>query len=112
MCLGVKSFALAMNLEFRNLGWLEWRWLGGIYSLQPLPSRWLFLLAMGTPDIHCSVFGTRHVSMSVGVWSGLTVGVVAPDSLVPHRTCPVTSDFDALTSVVHCSPLFTFAVDR
>jgi hypothetical protein len=22
----------------------------GIYSLQPLPSRWLFLLAMGTPD--------------------------------------------------------------
>jgi hypothetical protein len=85
---------------------------GGIYSLQPLPSCWLFLLAMGTPDIHCSVFGTRHVSMSVGVWSGLTVGVVAPDSLVPHRTCPVTSDFDALTSVVHCSPLFTFAVDR
>jgi hypothetical protein len=24
---------------------------GDIYSLQPLPSRWLFLLAMGTPDI-------------------------------------------------------------
>ena len=23
---------------------------GGIYSLQPLPSRWLALLAMGTPD--------------------------------------------------------------
>ena len=22
----------------------------GIYILQPLPSRWLFLLAMGTPD--------------------------------------------------------------
>jgi hypothetical protein len=26
------------------------RWLGGIYSLQPFPSRWLVLLAMGTPD--------------------------------------------------------------
>jgi hypothetical protein len=37
---------------------------GGIYSLQPLPSRWMFLLAMVTPDspvvhrtdiIHCPV---------------------------------------------------------
>jgi hypothetical protein len=40
---------------------------GGIYSLQPLPSRWLFLLAMGTPDnsvahrtvtVHCPVRAT------------------------------------------------------
>jgi hypothetical protein len=23
---------------------------GGVYSLQLLPSRWLFLLSMGTPD--------------------------------------------------------------
>jgi hypothetical protein len=39
---------------------------GGIYSLQPLPSRWLSLLAMGTPDspmahrigtVHCPVCG-------------------------------------------------------
>jgi hypothetical protein len=43
--------------------------------------------------------------------SDLTVGVVAPDSPVPHRTCPVTSDFAALTSAAHCSSLFTFAVD-
>jgi hypothetical protein len=37
---------------------------GGIYSLQPLPSRWLTLLVMGTPDspmvhrtsiVHCPV---------------------------------------------------------
>jgi hypothetical protein len=37
---------------------------GGIYSLQPLPSRWLSLLAMGTPNspvahrtvtVHCLV---------------------------------------------------------
>jgi hypothetical protein len=83
--------------------------LGGIYSLQPLPSRWLFLLAMGTPDRHYSLSGVRHVSTPIGVWSDLTVGVVAPDSLVPHRTCPVTSDFAALTSAAHCSSLFTFA---
>jgi hypothetical protein len=42
----------------------------------------------------------------------LTVGAVAPDNPVPHRTCPVTSDFAALTSTAHCSSLFTFAVDR
>jgi hypothetical protein len=49
---------------------------GGIYSLQPLPSRWLVLLGMGTPDspvvhqtgiVHLS--GARHVSTPVGVWS-------------------------------------------
>jgi hypothetical protein len=38
--------------------------------------------------------------------------VVALDSPVPHRICPVTSDFCALTSAVHYSLLFTFAVDH
>jgi hypothetical protein len=28
MCLGVNAFALVLNVEFRKLGWLEWRWLG------------------------------------------------------------------------------------
>ena len=65
----------------------------GIYSLQSLPSRWLFLLAMGTPDRHCSLSDARHVSTPVGVWSESTVGAVAPDSSVPYQTCPVTSDF-------------------
>jgi hypothetical protein len=50
---------------------------GGIYSLQLLPNRWLFLLAMGTPDspvahrtdtVHCSV---RAMSARpLGFWSG------------------------------------------
>jgi hypothetical protein len=40
---------------------------GGIYSLQPLPIRWLSLLSMGTPDspvvhqtriVHCPVHAT------------------------------------------------------
>jgi hypothetical protein len=46
---------------------------GGIYSLQPLPSHWLFLLSIGAPDSpvvhrtwHCSVSGVCHVSYSLG----------------------------------------------
>jgi hypothetical protein len=46
---------------------------GGIYSLQPLPSRWLTLLLMGTPDspvvhrtLQCSLFGACHVSRPLG----------------------------------------------
>jgi hypothetical protein len=56
---------------------------GGIYSRQPLPSRWLFLLVMGTPDSpvahrtwYCSLSVARHVSTPVGVWSELTVGTL------------------------------------
>jgi hypothetical protein len=50
-----------------------WR---GIYSLHLLPTRWLFLLVMGTPDSHCSLSGACHVSTPVGVWSELTVGTL------------------------------------
>jgi hypothetical protein len=48
---------------------------GGIYSIQPLPSRWLFLLSMGTSDssmvhrtgtIHCSVRTTSARSLGFG----------------------------------------------
>jgi hypothetical protein len=63
---------------------------------------------MGTMDRYCSLSGACHVSTPVGVWSDLTVGTAAPDSLVLHRTRPVCSDFAALTSAVHCSQLFTF----
>jgi hypothetical protein len=61
---------------------------GGIYNFQPLPSRWLFLLAMGTPDRHCSLSGVRHVQHAlwglelVNCWSRCPVA--APDRLVPH----------------------------
>jgi hypothetical protein len=34
--------------------------------------------------------------------------VAAPDSPVPHQTCPVCSNFSALSSAVHWSSLFTF----
>jgi hypothetical protein len=69
---------------------------GGIYSLQPLPSRWLFLLAMGTPDspvvhqttnVHCPVRATsarRWGLEQLDRWNPCPV--TAPDSPVPHRT--------------------------
>jgi hypothetical protein len=28
MCLGVNVIALVLNVNFRKLGWIEWRWLG------------------------------------------------------------------------------------
>jgi hypothetical protein len=73
----------------------------GIYSLQPLPSGWLTLMSMGTPDSpvvhrtwHCSLSGACHVSRPLG-FGCLTIEVLCPlaipDSLV-------RSDFVALTS--------------
>jgi hypothetical protein len=113
MCLGVNVIALVLNRNFRKLGWR--RWLGGIYSLQPLPSRWLVLLAMGTLDssvahrtctVHCPVCATSARPLGFGAvdhWNPCPV--VASDSPVPHQTC---TDFSALSSAAHCSPLFTF----
>jgi hypothetical protein len=58
--------------------------LGGIYSLQPFPSRGLFLLAMGTPDspvahrtriVHCPVRATLARSLGFGAvdrWNPLS----------------------------------------
>jgi hypothetical protein len=78
---------------------------GGIYSLQPVPSRWLFLLSMGTLDspvvhrtgiVHCLVRATSVRPLES------FCPVVAPLSPVAHRTCPASSDFT----------LHTFAVDR
>jgi hypothetical protein len=73
MCLWVVGFALVLNGKFIIIGWLWMRWLGGIYSPQPLPSRWLFSLAMGTPDslvahrtLHSSLSSARHFSYPLG----------------------------------------------
>jgi hypothetical protein len=60
---------------------------GGIYSLQPLPSRWLTLLSMGTPDspvvhrtLYCSLSGECHDSHPLGF-----VALAAPDSPAAYR---------------------------
>jgi hypothetical protein len=65
----VYAFALVLNEKVGKLGWLEWWWLAGIYSLQLLPSCWLTLLLMGISDslvvhriLHCSFSGVCHVS--------------------------------------------------
>jgi hypothetical protein len=55
---------------------------GGIYNLQPLPSRWLFAgdghigQFGGALNSHCSLSGACHVSTPVGVWSELTAGTL------------------------------------
>jgi hypothetical protein len=77
---------------------------GGIYSLQPLPSRWLSMAhrtgwwCTGHGTVHCPVRATSATRWGL---ERLTVEVLcllpAPDSPVAHRTCPVRSDFAALT---------------
>jgi hypothetical protein len=73
------------------LGWMEWRWLGGIYSPQPPKQPLGWLLSMSAPDtVRCA----SHVTQLLGFWRFLPLEfclLVAPDSPVPHRTC-----------IVHC----------
>jgi hypothetical protein len=99
------------------------RWLGGIYSPQPLPSRWQRLLAIGAPDssvhhqtatMHCPAHATsaqplrfravdrwRRLSSSCTGQSGAT-----PDSLVPSDFCALTSAASLFTTVaLHGRPL-------
>jgi hypothetical protein len=46
MCIGVQSFALVLNAEFRKLGCLEWRWLGVFIA----PTTILAIVVDGAPD--------------------------------------------------------------
>jgi hypothetical protein len=73
-----------------KLGYLEWWWLGGIYSPQPPHSRWGGCLSMGA--VRCA----SHVTQPLGFWRFWPLERwlhVAPDSPVLHRTgavhCPV-----------------------
>jgi hypothetical protein len=69
------SVCLCSSIECEEWeAWMAWiEVVGGIYSLQPLTSRWLTLLSMDTPDSpvvhrtwHCSVSGECHVSLPLG----------------------------------------------
>jgi hypothetical protein len=69
MCLGVNDIALVLYVKFRKLGWLEWWWLGCIYS----PTTIIAVDVDGAPDSlvvhrigHCSVSGACHVNGSLG----------------------------------------------
>jgi hypothetical protein len=73
MCLGVNAIALVLNVNFRKLGWLEWRWLGGIYNPNHYSScccRWRTGQSGGAPDM--TLFNVWCVPRQwpIGVWSG------------------------------------------
>jgi hypothetical protein len=66
---GVFAFALAMNVKFRKLGWLEWRWLAVFIA----PTTILAVVVDGTPDSpvvhqtwHGSLSSVCHVSCPLG----------------------------------------------
>jgi hypothetical protein len=93
---------------------------GGIYSLQPLPSHWLTLLAMDTPDspvahrtvtVHCPVRATSARLLGFGAGRPLEP-LSCSCTEQSGATLDMSDDFCALTSATHCSLLFTFAVDR
>jgi hypothetical protein len=96
MCLWIVFFALVLNVESGKLGWLEWWWLGGIYSPNQHSRRWLFCLSMGTSDspvrtghstVHWPVCATSADRWGLEL---LTVEVVGPcgalDSPMVHWT--------------------------
>jgi hypothetical protein len=87
---------------------------GGIYSPQPLPSRWLSLLAMGVLDspvrhrtviVHCPMCSTSACPLGFGAvdrWNVLSSCCTGQSGATSNS--PVTSDFCALTSA---TTLFT-----
>jgi hypothetical protein len=88
--------------------WMAWmEVIDGIYNLQPLPSCWLSLPSMGTPDM--TMFSVRCMPRQrpVGVWSGWSL---KPFILYLHRTvrwhiehvrCVLTSQPDIWLCTVH-----------
>jgi hypothetical protein len=81
--LNMATIWLRMLLGLPHLEVAGW---GGIYSHQPNCSRWLSLLAMGTPDSpvrHRIVSGEPPRHLVVRAWSWLTVGGFV---LMRHRT--------------------------
>ena len=65
MCLGVNAIALVLNVKFRKLGWLEWRWLGVFIA----PTTILAVAGDGAPDR--TLFSVWCVlrQLPVRVWS-------------------------------------------
>jgi hypothetical protein len=80
------------------LGWLEWRWLRGIYRPQPPKQPLGWLLSMGVPDSpvrhgHCPVRQPRHPT--VRVRAVLTVGALSSSGTgqsgaAPDRYCSLS----------------------
>jgi hypothetical protein len=95
------------------MSWMEV--VGGIYSLQPLPSRWLTLLSMGKPDSPCGAPDTALFTVwcvphqpTIVVWSCWSL---KSSVLLRHRTvrCILTS---ALFTVPPSAQSTVSEVDR
>jgi hypothetical protein len=115
LCLGMNARALVLNVIFRKLGCQWMRWLGGIYSLQPLPSRWQRLLATGAPDspvchrtttVHYPVRATLAQPLGFGAvdrWSRLSSCCTVQSSATSDCSWPLTSALWLISR--HCSAL-------
>jgi hypothetical protein len=93
---------------------------GGIYSLQPLPSRWVSLLSMGTSDspvahrintIYCPVCVTSARPMGFGAvdrWKPLSCSCTVQSGATPDA---LTSVLCLLPRTVHNCSLLQSTVD-
>jgi hypothetical protein len=101
---------LQISEMFRMLGCQWMWWLGGIYSPQPLCSRWQGLLAMGASDspvhhrtanVHCPVRATSAQSLGFGVvvrWRHLSSSCTGQSGALWHLRSHFCRD-----TVVQCS---------
>jgi hypothetical protein len=92
---------------------------GGIYSLKTLPSRWLFLLSMGTLDspvvhrtgtVHCPVRATSARSLGFGAvdrWNPLSCSCTGQSGATPDMSGVLLLLFSDFWHA-----LFTLLVDR
>jgi hypothetical protein len=99
-----------LNVEFRKLGWLEWRWLEVFIA----PTTILAVAGDGAPDCpvvhqigHCSVSGVCHVNDPLGFgavdhWSPLSY------SCTGHVRCVLTPFVDDRLHTGHVRALYTF----
>jgi hypothetical protein len=73
------------------LGWLQWRWLGGIYSPQPPIQPLGRLLSMGAPD--SSVRQPRHPTvrvLAVSTIGALSSCGIGQSGAAPDRYCALS----------------------
>jgi hypothetical protein len=71
------------------LGWLEWRWLGGIYSPQPPIHRWGQAAVLGRTG-QCRVRQPRHPTvrvLTVSIVRALSSGGTRQSGAAPDRYC-------------------------
>jgi hypothetical protein len=113
---GVFSFALVLNEKCRRLGWLEWWWLGGIYSPNHYSSRccrWAHRTVQWCTrhgNVYCPVPAT-----SADRWDleRLTVEVLCPLATPDSLMCFHFTGLTSTPCTFYCSPQSTVgAADR